>query len=168
MNDIESIYRDYFSDVFRYTRSLTLDENRAEELTQETFFRAMRSLPSFRGDCEIRVWLCRIAKNLYLNEQKKQNHSSAGELPEDLADESNFMEEFTDRETAMELHRILHRMEEPYKEVFSLRVFGEMSFRDIGDLFGNSEHWACVTYHRAREKLRRGLSEKENKGGTDS
>ena len=162
MNDFESIYRDYFGDVFRYLRCLTLDEHRAEELTEETFFRAMRTLSSFRGECEVRVWLCRIAKNLWLNEQKKQNRC-AGELPEELADSTDFIEEFTDRETAMELHRILHRMEEPYKEIFSLRVFGEMSFRDIGELFGKSEHWACVTYHRARERLRRELY--QQKGG---
>ena len=165
MNDFESIYRDYFTDVFRYTRSLTLDEIRAEELTEETFFRAMRSLPSFRGECDIRVWLCRIAKNLYLNDQKKRNRSPE-ELPEDLTDGADFIEEFTDHETALELHRILHRMEEPYKEIFSLRVFGEMSFRDIGSLFGKNEHWACVTYHRAREKLRRELS--KQKGGSDT
>ena len=97
-----------------------------------------------------------------MNEQKKQNRC-AGELPEELADSTDFIEEFTDRETAMELHRILHRMEEPYKEIFSLRVFGEMSFRDIGELFGKSEHWACVTYHRARERLRRELY--QQKGG---
>lgn len=162
MNDFESIYRDYFGDVFRYLRSLTLDEHRAEDLTEETFFRAMRSLSSFRGECEVRVWLCRIAKNLWLNEQKKQNRC-AGELPEELADSTDFIEEFTDWETAMELHRILHRMEEPYKEIFSLRVFGEMSFRDIGELFGKSEHWACVTYHRARERLRHELY--QQKGG---
>ena len=162
MNDFESIYRDYFGDVFRYLRSLTLDEHRAEDLTEETFFRAMRSLSSFRGECEVRVWLCRIAKNLWLNEQKKQNRC-AGELPEELADSIDYIEEFTDRETAMELHRILHRMEEPYKEIFSLRVFGEMSFRDIGELFGKSEHWACVTYHRARERLRHELY--QQKGG---
>lgn len=162
MNDFEQIYRDYFSDVFRYTRSLTLNELRAEDLTEETFLRAMRSLSSFRGECEIRVWLCRIARNLYLNEQKKQSRCSA-ELPEELADGTDFIAEFTDRETAMELHRLLHRMEEPYKEIFTLRVFGEMSFREIGDLFGKSEHWACVTYHRAREKLRRELLHEQAK-----
>ncbi len=166
MNDFERIYRDYFTDVFRYTRSLTLDELRAEELTEETFFRAMRSLSSFRGECEVRVWLCRIAKNLYLNEQKKQSRCSA-ELPEELADSTDFIAEFTDRETAMELHRLLHRMEEPYKEIFTLRVFGEMSFREIGSLFGRSEHWACVTYHRAREKLRLKLSQEIIKEETD-
>lgn len=160
MYDFESIYRDYFEDVFRYTRSLTLDENRAEELTEETFFRAMRSLSSFRGDCEIRIWLCRIAKNLYLSDQKKRNRYIEEEPGDELADGTDFIAEFTDHETALEIHRILHRMEEPYKEIFSLRVFGDISFREIGDLFGKSEHWACVTYHRAREKLRKELTQK--------
>ena len=162
MEDFESIYRDYFGDVFRYLRSLTLDESRAEDLTQETFLRAMRSLSSFRGECEVRVWLCRIAKNLWLNDRKKRSREG-GELPEELPDDADFIGAFTDHQTAMELHRILHRTEEPYKEVFSLRVFGEMSFRDIGELFGKSEHWACVTYHRARERIRRELD--RPKGG---
>lgn len=162
MEDFESIYRDYFGDVFRYLRSLTLDESRAEDLTQETFLRAMRSLSSFRGECEVRVWLCRIAKNLWLNDRKKRSREG-GELSEELPDDADFIGAFTDRQTAMELHRILHRTEEPYKEVFSLRVFGEMSFRDIGELFGKSEHWACVTYHRARERIRRELD--RPKGG---
>ena len=76
MEDFESIYRDYFGDVFRYLRSLTLDESRAEDLTQETFLRAMRSLSSFRGECEVRVWLCRIAKNLIAGFYLAQNNTT--------------------------------------------------------------------------------------------
>ncbi len=165
MQDFESIYSEYFSDVFHYTRSLTLDESRAEDLTAETFLRAMRSLSSFRGECDIRIWLCRIAKNLYLTEQQKRNRFTKEPLSEELPDGTDFTESFADRETALELHRLLHRMEEPYKEVFSLRTFGEMSFSHIGELFGKSEHWACVTYHRAKEKLRTQFF--QNKEDTD-
>lgn len=159
MNDFEEIYRTYFSDVFRYARSLAMDEQTAEELTAETFFRAMRSLSSFRGECEVRVWLCRIAKNLWLTEQKKKTRF-AGDVSalEALPDGRDFAADLDDKQTALELHRILHGIEDPYKEVFSLRVFGELSFREIGGIFGKSEHWACVTYHRAKEKIQKEMS----------
>ena len=155
MQDFETIYSTYFSQVYRYARSLTPDEKTAEDITAETFLRAMRSLSSFRGECEIRVWLCRIAKNLWLTEQKKRGRlTDDGEDALDrLADSRNFTDAVIDRDTARQLHRALHRLDEPYREVFSLRVFAELPFADIGELFGHNAHWACVTYHRARTKL---------------
>lgn len=155
MQDFETIYSTYFSQVYRYARSLTLDEQAAEDITAETFLRAMRALPGFRGECEIRVWLCRIAKNLWLTEQKKWGRFA--DDPEDalaaLEDGRDFTDAVADRDTARVLHRALHRLDEPYREVFSLRVFAELPFDDIGELFGHNAHWACVTYHRARTKL---------------
>jgi len=155
VSDFESIYRDYFTDVHRYARSLTMDERLAEEITQETFFRSMRSLSTFRGDCEIRVWLCRIAKNLWLTEAKKRNRFTQDEtVLERLEDERDFTIAASDKQTALQIHRALHGLDEPYREVFSMRVFGELSFREIGDLFDKSEHWACVTFHRAKGKIK--------------
>lgn len=154
MSDFEDIYQTYFSAVFRYARSLTLDEQLAEEITEETFYRAMRSLGSFRGECEIRVWLCRIAKNLWYTMQKKNRRFTEDETAmEDLPDDRDLLDGIVDKQTALQVHQILHGIEEPYKEVFSLRVFGELTFREIGDLFGKREHWACVTYHRAKAKI---------------
>lgn len=155
VQDFETIYSTYFSQVYRYARSLTLDEQAAEDITAETFLRAMRALPGFRGECEIRVWLCRIAKNLWLTEQKKRARLT--DDPDDsltlLEDGRDFTETVADRDTTRSLHRALHRLDEPYREVFSLRVFAELPFADIGELFGHNAHWACVTYHRARTKL---------------
>ena len=154
MWNFDEIYNAYFRDVYRYALSLTRDENTAEEITEETFVRSMVSLGSFRGDCDIRVWLCRIAKNCWLNERKKQERLTGDELSENVADGGRDMDEaLTDRESAFDIHRALHGLAEPYKEVFSLRVFGELSFRQIGELFEKSEHRACVTYHRAKEKI---------------
>lgn len=155
MQDFAQIYAAYFSQVYRYARSLTMDEQTAEDITAETFLRAMRSLSAFRGECEIRVWLCRIAKNLYLTEQKKRARMSGSpeETLDTLSDGADFTEGIADRETARALHRALHALDEPYREVFSLRVFAELPFADIGELFGHNAHWACVTYHRARTKL---------------
>ncbi|MBR6404630.1 MAG: RNA polymerase sigma factor [Lachnospiraceae bacterium] len=162
MDNLETLFEKHYSDVFRYLRGLTGSEDLAEELTQETFYRALRALKDFRGDCPPRVWLCQIAKNLYyehLRKQKKtvslEEEESLPELPDSGVPFETMLE---DRDTAQALHRALHGLRDPYKEVFSLRVFGELSFRDIADLFGKTEHWACVTYHRAKAMIREGIA----------
>ena len=154
--NIEELYRTYFDIVYRYIRSVSQDGSLAEEVTQETFFKALKKADQFRGDCDVRVWLCQIAKNTlydHLKKQKKQllgdeklekTESAGGELLE---------ETLAQRSQAMEIHKVLHRLSEPYKEVFSLRIFGELTFREIGMLFGKSENWARVTYYRARVKI---------------
>jgi len=158
--NIEELYRTYFDIVYRYIRSISQDGSLAEEVTQETFFKALEKIDQFRGDCDVRVWLCQIAKNTlydHLKKQKKQllgdeklekTESAGGELLE---------EKLAQRSQAMEIHKVLHRLSEPYKEVFSLRIFGELTFREIGMLFGKSENWARVTYYRARVKIREEL-----------
>ena len=150
---IEALYRQYFHDVFLYLKAVTKSDDIAEELTQETFFKAMKSLDSFKGGCEVRVWLCQIAKNCWYSYCRKQKHI-AGELPEDLPDTAPPPTlNFEDKETVLAIHRILHTLPEPYKEVFTLRVFGELPFKDIAGLFGKTENWAAVTFHRAKLKI---------------
>lgn len=160
MTGFEEIYELYFDDVFRFLRGLTADEALAEELTQETFFKALKAVDKFKGDCDVRVWLCQIAKNSYFTYLKKQKRI----LPEETlngfpATEESIENILADKEFAFRLYRILHDLQEPYKEIFSMRVFGELSFRQIAVLFGKSEHWACVTYHRAKEKIQKGLEQ---------
>ena len=155
MTEFEEVYRLYFRDVYRYCLGLTRDEQMAEEITQETFFKALKSLDQFDGKCRVYVWLCQIAKNTYFTHHTKQNQR--GELPEDLASPESLEEKLLTKESAFEVHRILHRLEEPYTEVFSLRTFGELPFRQIGELFGKTESWARVTYHRARLKIKEEL-----------
>ena len=162
--NIEELYRTYFDIVYRYIRSVSRDGSLAEEVTQETFFKALEKIGQFRGDCDVRVWLCQIAKNTlydHLKKQKKQllgdeklekTESAGGELLE---------EKLAQRSQAMEIHKVLHRLSEPYKEVFSLRVFGELSFGTISSLFGKSESWARVTYHRACKKIREELDHED-------
>ncbi|MCR4794632.1 MAG: sigma-70 family RNA polymerase sigma factor [Ruminococcus sp.] len=154
MGQVEELYKDYFHDVFLYIRSLSADEHLAEDITQETFFKAMKSVDSFRGDCDIRVWLCQIAKNLLYTHNKKQKRYTGEEIPETVPDTSVTMEELLENgQQSMNIHRVLHTLVEPYKEVFTLRVFGELSFRQIGDIFGKTESWARVTFHRAKMKI---------------
>ncbi len=163
MTEFESIYRAYFDDVYRYIRRLSGDEGLAEEVTSEAFFKAMRSMDGFRGDCDIRVWLCQIAKNCYFAHLKKAGRTdSLDTLPELPADESSPEERQIQRDQAAEVRAALHQVPEPYKEVFLWRVYAELSFRQIGQLFDKSENWACVTYHRARKMIKSRLEDKEH------
>lgn len=165
--DFETVYTTYFNDVFRYIRRLSGSEHIAEEITAETFFKAMHALDRFRGECDIRVWLCQIARNCYLSHLKKAGRTSPLEdaLLSGLSDPAEPMEErLLRQEEAARAQRLLHDIPAPYKEVFMWRVFAELSFGQIGQIFGKSENWACVTYHRARTKLQERLeAEKHEK-----
>ena len=151
MQDFEAVYREHFADVYRYILALSRDEAVSEEITQDDFFRALSSIGEFRGECQLRVWLCQIARNQYISLCRERKRYS--EL-EEIVGNNSIEDGFADRDTARKLHRLLHDLPEPYKEVFSLRTFGELSFLEIGELFGKKENWARVTYFRARQKLK--------------
>lgn len=160
--DFEKIYETHFSDVYLYIRRLSGDEQVAEEITSETFFKALRSIDSFRGDCDLRVWLCQIAKNCFYDYKKKKARFSNIEDAEleDTIDPESFIDEIiANQEQARQIQKHLHTLPEPYKEVFMWRVFAELSFKQIGQLFGKTDNWACVTYHRARTMLKSRLEE---------
>jgi RNA polymerase sigma-70 factor (ECF subfamily) len=155
--EFEEIYTTYFSDVYMYIRRLSRDEHLAEEITSETFFKAISSIESFRGDCDIRVWLCQIAKNCYFTYLKKTQRIDSIEDIEIAEQSENFEERFFQKDAAMQIQKVLHDITDPYKEVFMWRVFAEMSFKQIGQIFHKSENWACVTYHRARKMIKERL-----------
>lgn len=154
--DFEDVYRRYFGDVYRYLLRLSGSATVAEDVTSETFLRAMQALPRFRGDCDVRVWLCRIARNTYFSICRDPDNQPMEEPGEEQRDSAPSPEEETlRREEGQRLRRLLHGLEEPYREVFLWRHYGGLGFREVGQLFGKSENWACVTYHRARGKLRK-------------
>ena len=157
MTDFQEVYGLYFRDVYRYALSLCRNESLAEEITQETFYKALAKLDSFDGRCKIYVWLCQIAKNTYISMCRRDKYLSPDEDGEVFQSCENFEEIFFDHETAFAIHKVLHTLDEPYKEVFSLRTFGELSFRQIAELFGKTEAWARVTYHRARLRIKEEL-----------
>ncbi|MBR6678051.1 MAG: sigma-70 family RNA polymerase sigma factor [Oscillospiraceae bacterium] len=157
MTELEEVYRLYFKDVYRYALSLCKNETLAEELTQETFFKALQNLERFDGKCKIYVWLCQIAKNSYFSHLKKERRYDSDVEWESLAAEGDMEGETLQKAEIFELHKRLHALEEPYKEVFSLRTFGELPFAQIAELFGKTESWARVTYHRARLKIKEEL-----------
>ena len=164
MTDFEKLYHTYFSDVYLYIRRLSGDEQIAEEITSETFFKAMHSIESFRGDCDVRVWLCQIAKNCYYTHIKKAAKLQAADLDElqNMADPApDLAQQLIRKEEVQRIQKVLHDISVPYKEVFMWRVFAQLSFKQIGSIFGKNENWACVTYHRARKMMIRRLEEME-------
>ncbi len=157
MTDFQEVYNLYFRDVYRFALSLCRNESVAEEITQETFYKALEKLDRFDGRCKVSVWLCQIAKNTYITMCRKNKFLDFSTDTTLLADVECIEARFCDREAAFAIHQVLHTLDEPYKEVFSLRTFGELSFRQIGELFGRTESWARVTYHRARLKIKEEL-----------
>lgn len=157
MTEFEKIYQEHFDDVFLFIRKMSHDEKLAEDITSETFFKALNSLDKFNGTCDVRVWLCQIAKNCYISHLRKTGKTIPIEELENVLEsrELNIEELITNSEVATQIHKLLHALSEPYKEVFSLRVFAEMNFKQIGELFGKTDNWACVTFHRAKSQIRK-------------
>ena len=153
MTAFEEVYRTYFKDVQMYLLALCKDPDLAEELTALTFFKALHSLDRFRGDCDIRTWLFAIGKNCYLSHLRKEKRELPLEHAPSRAPDPSLEDVVVDQRQAIQIHKILHSLPEPYKEVFSLRVFGQLSYGTIGEIFGRTQNWACVTYHRARQKI---------------
>lgn len=149
MQDFDKIYAEYFTRVFKFTQALCKNPSVAEEITQETFFKALKSIDKFDGRCNITTWLCKIAKNTYFDYAKK--HSVYVDYPMELIEaDENIGERLENREMVMTVHKVLHGLKEPYKEVFWLRAFGGLSFSQIGILFEKTDGWARVTYYRAK------------------
>jgi len=156
LEEFEKIYSKYYDVVFHYALLLCRNEILAEEITQETFFKALKSVKNFRGECKLDVWLCQITKNTYSTYVKRQQRQADYPL-ETISSDENVLLNLINKETALQIHRLLHKMDEPYKEVFWMRTFGELSFKEIAEIFGKTESWARVTYHRAKIKLKEEL-----------
>lgn len=153
MNAYEEIYEKYAHTVYEYLLRLCNNSTLAEDLLQTTFLKAIEHLDNYKGNSSITTWLCSIGKHEYLNHVKrKENQNVSHEVIQEYAGVS-FEEKLLHQESKLQIHKILHNLKEPYKEVFSLRVFGELSFREIGELFDKTDLWARVTYRRAKEKI---------------
>ena len=148
----ERLYNAHYMRVFSYVMTLAGDRHLSEEITQDAFFRAFSKPAEFRNESDEVTWLCAIAKNCFVDETRRRDKTS--QIPEDLPSAGKSIEQqVTDKDSSFRIHAALHTMDEPYREVFELRIFGELSFSQIGTIFGKTENWARVTYHRARLKL---------------
>ena len=162
MEDMREVYRQHAQTVYKFLLAKTRDEHLAEELTQETFYQAVKSVDRFDGSCKVSVWLCQIAKHLWFQHLRKQKRE-APVLPEDLPESPgpSAEERLLEQEGRMDLLRLVHGLPEPAREVVYLRAFGGLSFREIGDVCGKTETWARVTFYRSKEKLRNGGADDE-------
>ncbi|MDD7415065.1 MAG: sigma-70 family RNA polymerase sigma factor [Eubacteriales bacterium] len=164
--DFEKIYDTYFDDVYLYVRRLSGNEHIADEIASETFFKAMSSIKNFRGECDIRVWLCQIAKNSYFSYLKKNGKTIGFDdvKLQDLADPNALLPRKipNEKEDIRQAQKAVHTLPELYREVFMWRVFADLSFKQIGELFHKTDNWACVTYHRARKMIKSRLEEPDS------
>ena len=158
---MREVYQRHAQTVYKFLLAKTRDEHLAEELTQETFYQAVRSVDRFDGTCKVSVWLCQIAKHLWYQSLRK-GRREAPVPPEDLPESPgpSAEESVLEREGRMDLLKLVHNLPETQKEVVYLRAFGGLSFREIGDVCGKTETWARVTFYRSKERLRNG-------GGSD-
>lgn len=153
MKEFDAIFKDFTPVVYHFLLSLCGNESLAEELTSETFYHAYLHIGQFRGDCKIETWLCQIAKNAFIKEQKRRSRLANLDTLNDIIADTNVFETLANKEQALQIHRHLHTLKEPYREVFVLRVFGDLSFKEIANICGKSESWAKVTFYRAKNKL---------------
>ena len=156
MQDMEQIYKEYFETVNKYLFCLTHNSDISEELTQETFYKAVQKIDTFKGNCKISVWLCQIAKNLWYDELRKKKKI-------DNIDEENMClipstEETEDTVISnvnkLELYKQLQKLDEKTREVVYLRITGELSFKEIADILNKTENWARVTFYRGKQRLK--------------
>lgn len=167
MEPLAAVYQQYADQVKRFLVCLTGDLSLAEELTQETFYQAVKSFSRYDGSCKTSVWLCQIAKHCWYDHLKHQRRhpalsleelSQAGEEPARTGDDLPEIS-LLRRDDYVSIHKAIHSLREPYRELFLLRTLSELSFREIGEIFGRTENWARVTYYRARTMLAQRLEE---------
>lgn len=156
----EKLARTCYMQVYSYLLRLTGERELAGELTQETFLRAYSTTAVHRGEADPATWLCAIGKRLFADELRRRSRLQP--LPETLPDPTDMPGELSDREQSFRIHKALHGLREPYREVFEQRVFGELSFRQIGTICGKTESWARVTYHRARLMIQERMGNDES------
>lgn len=163
--DYEKLYEACYMQVYSYTMTLCRNAHTAEEITQNTFLKAMTAgeKSRFSEKSDALTWLCSIAKNLFIDETRRQKRIA--DMPEDIVSGDDIEEIIgdaaDDKDLSFRIHVVLHSLDEPYKEVFQLRVFGELPFSQIGTLFGKTENWARVTYHRAKLKIYERMNKNE-------
>lgn len=161
MQSMDEIYQTYARTVYRYILSLTHNSELAEELTQETFYQAIKRVERYDGSCKVSTWLCAIAKNQLLSYWRK--HPASQELEECQQTTPSTEQEVMDSVNKVELLKCLHACPEPFREVLYLRIFGTLSFREIGDIMGQTENWARVTFYRGKKRVEKEMLNNDEK-----
>ena len=156
MQNIEEIYKEYFETVNKYLFCLTRNDDISEELTQETFYKAVKKINTYKGDCKMSVWLCQIAKNLLFDYYRKNKRILDIEEKElfDIQALENVEEQLILKDEKLSLYRKMQKLDEKTREVMYLRITGELSFKEIGTILNKTENWARVTFYRGKQKLK--------------
>ncbi len=158
MRDMEEVYKECAEPVFRYLYSLCGEESAAQELTSETFCQAVKSIHTFRGECQLLSWLCQIAKNLWYKELRRRRRQETVPLQEEMPDSRKPMEEkLLEEEAQVAFFQKVRQLDPDSREVIYLRLIGGLSYRHIGQIMGKTENWARVTFFRGKEKLKERL-----------
>ena len=156
MRKIEKIYREYYEIVYKYLLYLTKDKDISEDLAQETFVRMIKNIDKFEGKSKLSSWLCEIAKNLwrdYLRKNKRKIDLTDVEKEKIQSDE-NIESEYIEREDENKLFEKINALDELTQKVIYLRIKGELSFKEIGNILGKTENWSRVTFYRGKQKLK--------------
>ena len=157
MQDIKEIYEEYFETVNKYLFCLTKNYDVAEELTQETFYRAVKRIGTYKGDCKISVWLCQIAKNLWYDQCRKNKKIVNYDYDmSNLEVKDSVEEQIISNDEKITLYKKMQKLDEKTREVIYLRITGELSFKEIGNILNKSETWARVTFYRGKQKMKEG------------
>lgn len=157
MQDIDKIYREHAKTVYKFLYTKTQDADWAEELTQETFYRAMKSIHTYNGQCKITTWLCQIAKHIWMQELEKRSKYQTEDINHNIvSSEKGIEDQLIQTEQKMQLMKALHHIKEPAREVLYLRLLGGLSYKEIGEILDQSETWARVTFFRGKQKLSKG------------
>ncbi|MDE1549944.1 RNA polymerase sigma factor [Jeotgalibaca caeni] len=159
MTEIEKLYQRYFKDVYLFAYSLSKDKYIAEDITSETFIKAVQSIHQFKGNSDIRVWLFQIAKFTYFSTLRKDKKIIFVDSMAEEQDGMNLEHTIISTTESQRAEILLEQLKEPYKEVFLLRVYGKLSFKEIAEVFGKTENWAGVTFHRAKKRLKKEMEE---------
>ena len=155
MQNIEEIYKEYSTSVYKYLFCLTQNREISEDLTQETFALAVKNINKFRGDCKLSVWLCQIAKHLWYKELKKKNNNiSLEDINENTLYDDNLEENYLIKEDKIKLFKDMQKLDENSREVMYLRMVGNLSYEEIGEILGKTSNWARVTFYRAKQKIK--------------
>ena len=156
MQNMDDLYKEYFQVVFKYLFCLTHEADLSEELAQETFYQALKTYDNFRGDCKISTWLCQIAKHLWFKEYEKRKRYTSDtidKISDNLLAKENVEYDVLASESKIELYQRLQSLDEKTREVMYLRLTGDLSFQEIGDILKKNETWARVTFYRGKQKL---------------
>jgi len=159
--NFESLYAACFHKLYRFALSITRSSAEAEEIVQETFFRALQHAGKLPETANVDAWLFRIARNVHISRLRKRKHETDDSTLDAVPSGDDVEAMLSNKDQAHRILTALHTLSEPYKEVFTLRALGDVPYRQIAALFGEGESWARVTYHRARLMLTTTIQKEE-------